>query len=61
MRQHVAAVGGHAMLVRAPEDVRDRVSVFEPQEGPLDEITRRIKDGFDPSRILNPGRMHKEF
>lgn len=60
VRQRVAAVDGHAMLVRAPEDVRDRVSVFEPQEGPLDDITRRIKDGFDPSGILNPGRMHKE-
>ena len=48
------------MLFRAPEDVRDGVSVFEPQDGPLENITRRIKEGFDPSGILNPGRMHKE-
>ena len=60
VRQPVAAVGGHAMLVRAPEYVRDRVSVFEPQDGPLDNITKRIKEGFDPSGVLNPGRMHKE-
>lgn len=61
VRQCVNAVGGHAMLIRAPEDVRERVSVFEPQEGPLEDITRRIKEGFDPNGILNPGRMHEDY
>ena len=60
VRQRVAAVGGHAMLVRAPASVRDRVSVFEPQVGPLGDITSRIKEGFDPNGVLNPGRMHEE-
>ena len=60
VRQRVAAVGGHAMLVRAPASVRARVSVFEPQVGPLGDITSRIKEGFDPNGVLNPGRMHEE-
>jgi len=59
VRQCVAEVGGHAMLVRAPEDVRLRVPVFEPQDGPLADITERIKEGFDPNGILNPERMYE--
>ncbi len=61
VRQCVGGVGGHALLVRAPEDVRARVPVFEPQDGPLDDITRRIKEGFDPKGILNPGRMYEDI
>jgi glycolate oxidase FAD binding subunit len=33
------------------------VDVFEPQDAALAALTRRVKDGFDPKRILNPGRM----
>ncbi len=57
VRRAVGAVGGHATLVRAGADVRNRVPVFEPQTGALREITARIKEGFDPKGILNPGRM----
>jgi len=57
IRNAVAAVGGHATLIRAAADVRARVPVFEPQAGALADLTRRVKDGFDPGAILNPGRM----
>ncbi len=57
VRTAVAASGGHATLVRAPAAIRAEVDVFEPQLGPLGEVTRRIKQSFDPSGILNPGRM----
>ena len=59
VRRAVEAAGGHATLVRAGADVRNRVPVFEPQTGALREITARIKEGFDPKGILNPGRMIK--
>ena len=59
VRRAVGAAGGHATLVRAGADVRNRVPVFEPQTGALREITARIKEGFDPKGILNPGRMIK--
>ena len=49
--------GGHATLVRANEDVRLAVPVFEPQVEPLASLSARVKDSFDPQRILNPGRM----
>jgi len=32
--------------------------VFQPQPEPLAALTRRIKEGFDPRAILNPGRMY---
>ncbi len=52
--------GGHATLVAAPEETRARVAVFESEPGPLAQLTARIKDGFDPMNVLNPGRMRGE-
>ena len=57
VRRAVKFAGGHATLVRAGADVRGRVPVFEPQTGALRELTARVKEGFDPKGILNPGRM----
>ena len=57
VRSAVAPFGGHATLVRAPVDIRASVAVFQPQPGPLAALSARIKDSFDPRRILNPGRM----
>jgi len=50
--------GGHATLYRAPADLRAQVQVFQPQAPALAALTRRVKDSFDPERILNPGRMY---
>jgi glycolate oxidase FAD binding subunit len=58
IRAAVATVGGHATLIRAPLAVRSAVDVFEPQESALVALTRRVKEGFDPSGILNRGRMY---
>ncbi len=49
--------GGHATLVRAPITVRAALPVFEPQPAPLAALSKRLKQQFDPSGILNPGRM----
>jgi glycolate oxidase FAD binding subunit len=57
VRRAVAACGGHATLVRAPAALRAAVDVFEPQQTALAALTRRVKEGFDPKRVLNPGRM----
>ncbi len=59
VRDAVAKAGGHATLVRAQPDVRARVPVFEPQSGALAQLTARVKEGFDPYAILNPGRMYE--
>jgi len=49
--------GGHAMLVRADASTRASVPVFEPQPTPLAELSKRLKEQFDPRGVLNPGRM----
>ena len=57
VRSAIAQCGGHATLIRAPAAVRAAVAVFEPQPGPLAALTKRVKESFDPSGVLNPGRM----
>jgi len=57
VRRAVARSGGQAMLVRAPTAVRAAVDVFEPQAPGLAGLSRRLKQGFDPNGVLNPGRM----
>jgi glycolate oxidase FAD binding subunit len=58
VRAAVAACGGHATLVRAPEEVRAHVDVFQPLAAPLMKLTRGVKASVDPDGILNPGRMY---
>jgi glycolate oxidase FAD binding subunit len=57
VRAAVAALGGSAMLFRATEELRAAADVFEPQDASLAALTKRVKEGFDPKSVLNPGRM----
>jgi glycolate oxidase FAD binding subunit len=57
IRAAVKSIGGHATLVRAPAAVRAAVDVFEPQQAALRALSKRVKEGFDPKGVLNPGRM----
>jgi glycolate oxidase FAD binding subunit len=57
VRNAVAACGGHATLIRAPAALRAAAAVFEPQVASLTALTTRVKQGFDPRGVLNPGRM----
>jgi glycolate oxidase FAD binding subunit len=57
VRDALKDCGGHATLVRAPDDLRARVPVFQPLDPAHEALTRRVKEGFDPKGILNPGRM----
>jgi glycolate oxidase FAD binding subunit len=57
VRQRVNAVGGHATLIRASEQVRRNVDVFHPQQAGLAGLSERVRHSFDPKNILNRGRM----
>jgi glycolate dehydrogenase FAD-binding subunit len=48
---------GHATLVKGSPALRRAVPVFEPAPAPLAALSRRVKEAFDPKRILNPGRL----
>jgi glycolate oxidase FAD binding subunit len=60
IRRAARAQGGHATLIRAPLPVRSAVAVFEPEAPALAALSRRVKAGFDPLNLLNPGRMFAE-
>ena len=61
VRARVNAVGGHATLLRASEQVRRDVDVFHPQQGSLAALAERVRHSFDPKNILNRGRMVRGF
>ncbi|WP_237476972.1 glycolate oxidase subunit GlcE [Lichenibacterium dinghuense] len=58
IRAVLAASGGHATLVRAPDAVRAATPVFEPLGPALAAVTANIKASFDPDRVFNPGLMY---
>jgi len=57
VRSRVDAAGGHAMLLRASEEVRRSVDVFHPQAQGVAALGQRVRQSFDPKQILNRGRM----
>jgi glycolate oxidase FAD binding subunit len=57
VRARVEAAGGHATLLRAPDETRRNVDVFHPQQGGLAALGERVRHSFDPKNILNRGRM----
>ena len=60
IRAAIAISGGHATLIRASAPARAAIEVFQPLDAGLAALTARIKQGFDPGRILNPGRMYAD-
>ena len=58
VRAAASALGGHATLVRADAPTRAARAVFQPQAAGLAALTARIKRAFDPTGVLNPGRMY---
>jgi glycolate oxidase FAD binding subunit len=57
VRARVGAAGGHAALIRASDEVRRSVDVFQPQGPGIAALSQRVRNSFDPKIILNRGRM----
>jgi glycolate oxidase FAD binding subunit len=55
IRATVRAAGGHATLFRGGDN---SVGVFQPLAPAVARIHERLKAGFDPAGIFNPGRMY---
>jgi len=58
IRAALKQFGGHATLIAAPPALRASTPVFDPLPAPLHALQARIKSGFDPLSVFNPGRMH---
>ncbi len=58
LRRVIAEFQADAFLVRAGSAARASVAVFQPLPEINMNLIRRLKEAFDPHRILNPGRMY---
>lgn len=58
LRKTIKDAGGHATLFRSNEP---GISVFHPLDPGMMKIHCALKEKFDPSRILNPGRLYPEM
>ena len=50
-------LSGHATLVRASDETKSRLPVFQPEAAPLAKLAEDLRQKFDPRGILNPGLM----
>jgi len=57
VRAALAGIPGHATLVRAPAAALARFGAFESEPTALRELSRGLRERFDPHGILNPGRL----
>ena len=57
VRDVASTLGGHAMLIRAPEALRRSIPTQHPLAPGVAALTQRVKDGFDPAAILDPERF----
>jgi glycolate oxidase FAD binding subunit len=49
---------GAAMLVRADAEARARLPFLSAPDDALAALIKRVKASFDPTGVLNPGRMY---
>jgi len=56
MREFATQYGGHATLYRSADK---SAGAFQPLPAPMWALHERLKQVFDPHRVLNPGRMYK--
>ena len=59
VRAAMARAGGHSTLVVAPDATRAAAPAFEPVQGALAALSKRVKTSFDPNGVFNPGRMQE--
>ncbi|TBX20713.1 FAD-binding protein [Nioella sediminis] len=57
LRAKLGDFAGHATLIRASEETRARLPVFQYEPAPVAALTEGLRRQFDPRGILNPGLM----
>jgi glycolate oxidase FAD binding subunit len=54
-----AQFGGHAVLIRASEETRADMPIFQSLSADMLALTRSVKAAFDPLGLFNPGRTYE--
>lgn len=57
VRKLALASSGHAMLVRAPDELRSRVRARQAGTATIAALETRLRRAFDPAGILDPDRF----
>ena len=57
VRTAAQARGGHAMLLRAPPELRRTTPIRQPQPQGIAALSARLKRAFDPAGVLDPDRF----
>jgi glycolate oxidase FAD binding subunit len=57
LRRLTAEFSGYATLFRASAEARRKIPVFEPEPPVRANLTKAVKQAFDPKYLFNPGRM----
>jgi glycolate oxidase FAD binding subunit len=57
VRNLAGAHGGHAMLLRAPRAVLEQEPIRHPEAPAVAALSARVRQAFDPARILSPSRF----
>ena len=57
VREAAEAAGGHAMLVRAPDAVRNAVPMQHPRAPGVAALEARVRRAFDPAGVFETGRF----
>lgn len=57
LRAKLGSFDGHATLVRADGETKQRLGMFQPQPAPLETISAGLRARFDPRGIFNQGLM----
>mgnify|MGYP000120859912 CR=1 FL=1 len=57
LRGALGGIAGHATLIRAGDETKSRLGVFQPEPAPIARMSAGLRREFDPHGILNTGRM----
>lgn len=60
IRAQASQAGGHAMLARAPAELRARLPALHPQPPAIEALSRRVRRAFDPLGVFETNRFLDE-
>ena len=58
LRTEAVKLGGHMTVIKAPNHVRIKEEFLTTVDENIRVLSLKIKESFDPKKILNPGKMY---